>query len=77
MKINRIFVLLMLLGLLCFTSMQSANADAGGACLGQWSECRETCEYNYPTSGWKFYCYDECDIQRNKCLQPVNSAPVN
>jgi hypothetical protein len=73
---NRIIVLLMLLGLLCFTSMQSANADAGGACLGQWSECRDTCDYEWGDSGWKFPCYDRCDKQRDKCLSPVQ-GPVN
>ena len=73
---KRIVVLLMLLGLLGATSMQSANADAGGACLGQWSECRMQCEYDYGNSGWKYVCYDGCDKQRNKCLSPV-AAPEN
>ena len=70
MKINRIVVLLMLLGLLCLTSMQSANADAGGACLGQWSECRATCEWEWGDSGWKYVCYQRCDAQLDKCLKP-------
>lgn len=68
MRISRIVVLLMLLGLLCFTSMEPANADAGGACLGQWSECRAQCEWEYGDSGWKFTCYKKCDVQLANCL---------
>ena len=77
---NRIVVLLMLLGLLCLTSMQSANADAGGACLGQWSECRAQCEARHGTnpSTWLSICYMNCDEQRNNCLSPSPvSPPVN
>ena len=74
---KRIVVLLMLLGLLGFTSMQSADADAGGACLGQWSECRATCDYEYGNSGWKYTSYNACDKQRDKCLSPMVSPPDN
>ena len=67
---NRLVVLLMLLGLLGFTSMQSANADAGGACLGQWSECRMQCEERHGTnpSTRLYICYYNCDQVRNVCL---------
>ena len=73
MKIKRIFVLLMLLGMLCFTSMQSASADAGGACLGQWSECRSNCADPSIPPLWRYFCYDACDRQLDSCLTPVNN----
>lgn len=67
MKIKRIVVLLMLLGLLGFTSMHSANADAGGACLGQWSECHEGCS-NLSNQLWVQQCQANCAYQRDRCL---------
>ena len=67
MKINRIVVLLMMLGLLFLTSMQPANADAGGACLGQWSECHEDCK-SKSNQLWVEQCQSYCAFKRDQCL---------
>ena len=51
-------------------SMQVCRADAGGACLGQWSECYAKCDNEY----WWFtisnaVCKGGCDAQRNRCVE--------
>ena len=70
---RRLCILALLTCLLGFTSWSVAKADAGGACLGQWSECREQC---YSTInillGIVQQCYAECDEQRAYCLGQIN-----
>jgi len=69
MKIKRLLFLAMMLALLCLPSMRTARADAGGACLGQWSECRSQCNEAWPYStGYRAVCYGDCDYQRDRCL---------
>lgn len=72
----RLLILAAMLCLLAASSSKPAKADAGGACLGQWSECRATCEYEYGNSVWKNVCYYDCDGQRNECLaKPPTTRP--
>lgn len=65
---KRICILALLTCLLGFTSWSVAKADAGGACLGQWSECRERCATWPYTPGSLYWCYAACDYQRDNCL---------
>jgi hypothetical protein len=80
MKIKRLLILAVMLGLLlCSSSKETARADAGGACLGQWSECRMTCEKNWG-GDYRFrwdlaICNATCDVQRNSCLGHAPAAP--
>lgn len=65
-----LFILAVMLCLLVFPSGKPASADAGGACLGQWSECRTNCEKDMWIVGNAGLqnCYLNCDSQRNGCL---------
>lgn len=64
----RIFILAVMLCLLILSGGKPVGADAGGACLGQWSECRMHCESIPNTPGSLMYCYAGCDYQRDSCL---------
>ena len=69
MKIKRILFLVVLLGLLVLPARKSVHADAGGACLGEWSECRMNCESSSLSNQlWLQQCYSRCDARRYICL---------
>lgn len=65
--LKRLTILGVLLCVLVFASTEPSSADAGGACLGQWSECRMGCE-GASNQLWLQQCNSKCDYQRYKCL---------
>jgi|KBSSwiStaDraftv2_1062776.scaffolds.fasta_scaffold255006_1 hypothetical protein len=72
----RFLILGAMLCLLVAFGGKPIKADGGGACLGQWSECIETCNNYQPwfTGTQYAICTNSCDAQRNKCLQPVSNS---
>ena len=65
--IKRLLVLTAMLSLLVLTVIHSTKADAGGACLGQWSECHEGCN-TLSNQLWIQQCQANCAYQRDRCL---------
>lgn len=76
MSKTRFFILAVMLCLLALSGGKPANADAGGACLGQWSECRMQCESVPNSPVTLMLCYAACEGQRDRCLgiQPVSGG---
>lgn len=73
MRIKKVLVLGVMLCLLALTYIRSASADAGGACLGQWSECTIGCnKWHSIDRGIEAMCVGDCNYQLNRCLQPLN-----
>lgn len=70
--IKRLLLLTAMLSLLVLSPTPSTNADAGSACLGQWSECRMICtqRWHQIDRGIEAMCWGNCDYQLEKCLRP-------
>ena len=75
--IKRLLLLVAIASLLVLPSPPRTNADAGGACLGQWSECRSTCtsRWHQIDTGIEAMCWGDCDYQLDKCLRAPRTSP--
>lgn len=72
--LKRLFILVVMLCALAFVHTERTRAeDAGGACLGQWSECRTRCE-GQSNQLWVERCNTKCDVQRDMCLNGTGMA---